>query len=64
MSNVTYKMFVDKMGGTRAEDYIGVLGDCFYDPYSTLLRVSDGMTPGGIPYQGQANVVVLSGGTF
>ncbi len=46
-SNVTFKMFVDKMGGTDADSYIGRVGDLFYDPYSGELRISDGVTVGG-----------------
>lgn len=47
MSNVTYKLFTDKMGGRVAADYIGVKGDLFYDPVEGTLRMSDGSTVGG-----------------
>jgi hypothetical protein len=49
MPNVTNKMFVDKMGGTTSNTYIGVYGEIFYSPDTGLLRVSDGVTPGGNP---------------
>jgi hypothetical protein len=50
MSNVTYKMFTDNMGGTTANTYIGVKGEIFYDRDGyTPLRLSDGVTPGGTP---------------
>jgi hypothetical protein len=44
-------MFADKMGGTRANNYIGTTGEIFYDiDGTTPLRLSDGVTPGGIPF--------------
>jgi len=50
-TNATFKMFTDKMGGTRANNYIGTTGEIFYDvDGSTPLRLSDGVTPGGIPF--------------
>jgi hypothetical protein len=39
------------MGGTTASSYIGVIGEVFYDRNgSTPMRLSDGVTPGGIPF--------------
>lgn len=61
MSNVTNKLFVDKMGGRNAEQYVGVQGELFYDPADGRIRLSDGVTAGGtlvntptsaIPYRG------------
>ena len=50
-SNVTFKMFTDNLGGTQATNYIGNKGEIFYDfDGSTPLRLSDGVTPGGIPF--------------
>lgn len=47
----TFKMFVDKLGGTTATQYIGKYGEVFYDfTGDTPLRISDGVTPGGIPF--------------
>jgi len=48
MSNITYKLFPAKMGGREASTFIGKKGEIFYDPTNTLLRISDGVTPGGI----------------
>ncbi len=49
----TFKLFADKMGGTSAAAYIGTPGEIFYDPSgATPLRISDGVTPGGIPFGG------------
>jgi hypothetical protein len=50
-TNATFKIFTDKMGGTRANNYIGTTGEVFYDVDGTSpLRLSDGSTPGGIPF--------------
>ena len=39
------------MGGTRANNYIGTTGEVFYDiDGATPMRLSDGRTPGGIPF--------------
>jgi hypothetical protein len=51
MSNVTFKLFADKMGGRSASAYIGTKGEIFYDTDgATPIRLSDGVTPGGIPF--------------
>jgi hypothetical protein len=50
-TNATFKIFTDKMGGTRSSNYIGKTGEVFYDiDGSSPLRLSDGVTPGGIPF--------------
>jgi hypothetical protein len=50
-TNATFKMFTDKMGGTSSNNYIGTTGEIFYDiDGTTPLRLSDGVTPGGIPF--------------
>ena len=47
----TNKIFTDNMGGTVANTYIGNIGEIFYDiTGDTPLRLSDGVTPGGIPF--------------
>jgi hypothetical protein len=44
-------MFTDHLGGTQAVNYIGRKGEIFYDTDGTTpLRLSDGVTPGGIPF--------------
>ena len=47
MSNKTFKLFVDRMGGNPAASYIGTDGDIFYDPEIGALKISDGVTIGG-----------------
>ena len=47
----TFKLFGAKMGGNNASTYIGKKGEIFYDyTGATPLRLSDGVTPGGIPF--------------
>jgi hypothetical protein len=49
----TFKLLADKMGGRSAAAYIGTVGEIFYDVTgATPLRISDGTTPGGIPFGG------------
>ena len=51
MSNTSFKLFADKMGATTATQYIGKKGEIFYDiDGTTPIRLSDGVTPGGIPF--------------
>lgn len=59
----TYKVFLEKLGGTDPSSFIGRVGDLFYDPYTGILRVSDGVTHGGNPI-GQGPQSNLNGGTF
>jgi hypothetical protein len=51
MSNKTFKLFADKLGGTDANNFIGTPGELFYDTSGeSPIRISDGVTPGGIPF--------------
>jgi len=51
VTNTTFKFYADKMGGTRANNYIGTAGEVFYDiSGNTSMRLSDGVTPGGIAF--------------
>ena len=54
--NTTFRAFVEKLGDTEAADFIGNEGDLFYDPNTASLRVSDGVTPGGVPVAGVTSV--------
>lgn len=44
-----FRVFLEKLGGSEVEEYVGKRGEVFVDPEDGLLRVSDGETPGGIP---------------
>ena len=57
MSNKTFKIFVDKMGGITATQYIGNDGELFYDPTTTTIRIGDGETPGGTIVSSGASLV-------
>ena len=48
MSNKTFKLLTDKMGGNPAASYIGSAGDLFYDPEIGSIKLSNGTTAGGI----------------
>ena len=43
----TYKIMLDKMGGTDVTQYKGLPGEIFWDPTVGQLKLSDGTTPGG-----------------
>ena len=43
----TYKVMLDKMGGTQVTEYIGLPGEVFWNPEVGALRLSDGTTAGG-----------------
>lgn len=48
MSNATFKVFVDKMGGSNLASYKGTSGEIVYDPAIPVLKITDGVTPGAI----------------
>jgi hypothetical protein len=47
MTNETYKVFLEKLGGVKATEHVANAGELFYDPSTTTLRVGNGLTPGG-----------------
>jgi hypothetical protein len=47
MANKTYKVLLEKLGGTNAANYIGNEGELFFDPTTNVLRVGNGTTAGG-----------------
>ena len=50
-TNITNKLFGTTHGGTNSNTYIGKRGEIFYDiDGTTPMRLSDGVTPGGIPF--------------
>ena len=44
----TYRLFNEKLGGSNPSAFVGTLGDIFYNPTTGALRVSDGVTAGGV----------------
>ena len=54
--NSTFRAFVEMLGDTDPTEFIGNEGDLFYDPNTASLRVSDGVTPGGVPVTGVTTV--------
>ena len=54
--NTTFRAFVEKLGDTEPGLFIGNEGDLFYDPNTASLRISDGVTPGGIAVTGVTTV--------
>lgn len=47
MSSI-YRVFVEKLGGSDTDTFIGNYGEMWYDPDLGSLKVSDGVTPGGV----------------
>ena len=45
--NITYRLYVEKLGATNAVDFVGDEGEYFYSPSDGQLRLSDGSTAGG-----------------
>jgi hypothetical protein len=58
MTNKTFKLFTDKMGGRSADAYIGNAGEIFYNPDNGALKISDGVTVGGNPIHIHAEDVI------
>jgi hypothetical protein len=47
-ANKTYQNFVEKLGGTHADNFIGDEGMIFWDPNTGEMRLGDGTSQGGI----------------
>ena len=47
-SNITYKFYPEKFAPADSTQYVGHQGELFWDPEEKKLRISDGVTPGGI----------------
>ena len=47
-TNTTYRIFVEKLGATDPNAFVGNEGEVFFDPSIPTLKLSDGSTPGGI----------------
>jgi hypothetical protein len=46
--NTTHRILVERLGGTDATTFIGNEGEVFYDPNNPVLKLSNGLTPGGL----------------
>lgn len=46
---VTHRFYVEKLGATNTQKFVSDAGDLFYDPEEGEIRLSDGVTEGGIP---------------
>lgn len=57
--NTTYRVLVEKLGAQDASQFIGNEGEVFYDPNNPLLKLSDGITAGGISV-GQTGELVIN----
>lgn len=58
MSNTTFMLYAQKMGGIDANNFVGRSGEIFYDVNgNSPIRISDGHTPGGIPFAITSNRV-------
>jgi len=44
----TYRTYIEKLGGTNANNFVGTVGDFFWSPTNPVLKFSDGSTPGGV----------------
>jgi hypothetical protein len=46
-----YEFFTSRNNGTTADTYVGQAGRLFYDGFTGVLKISDGVTPGGANIQ-------------
>lgn len=46
--NTTYRAFPEKLGDSLPSQFVGNEGELFWDPNSGQIKVSDGITPGGL----------------
>ena len=51
-TNTTYRVFVEKLGGTDPANFVGDAGEVFLDPSVPELKLSDGTTAGGVTIGG------------
>lgn len=47
-TNTTYRVLLEKIGGTNPAQFKGDAGELFYDPRLPVLKLSDGTTAGGL----------------
>jgi hypothetical protein len=47
-TNTVYRVYLEKLGGSSPDSFVGDDGELFFDPNVPILKKSDGVTPGGI----------------
>lgn len=47
-TNTVYRVFLEKLGGSSPSQFVGDKGELFFDPDIPILKISDGVTPGGL----------------
>ena len=57
-----YEFFTSRNNGTTADTYVGQAGRLFYDGITGVLKISDGVTPGGANIQLPVATSTLLGG--
>lgn len=57
MTNGIQKVWSSLSNNGNANTFIGDSGRLFYDPTIPVLRISDGITPGGIIIGGESNQI-------
>jgi hypothetical protein len=57
-----YEFFTSRNNGTTADTYVGQAGRLFYDGITGVLKISDGVTPGGANIQLPVATTTLLGG--
>jgi len=48
INNSVYRLFLEKLGGTSPSQFVGDAGEVFLNPNIPALKLSDGVTPGGL----------------
>jgi hypothetical protein len=56
--NTTYRVLVEKLGDADASQFIGNEGEVFYNPNTPELKLSDGVTLGGVSIGGGSTLSV------
>ena len=55
--DATFRLFVENIGHTAVEEFVGNIGDVFYDPLTGDLRLSDGETAGGVSITSGSSII-------
>jgi len=52
IGTAVYRSYAEKLGASDPNIFVGNEGELFWDPNGNDLKISDGITPGGIPAGG------------